>query len=68
MRATVDRPVRISGALFAIVIMSIVAIGLKVAEMLEQRPHLPACKGCGRSNVRIDATGSLCDDCRDGAA
>jgi hypothetical protein len=40
MRATVDRPVRISGALLAIAVLTIVAIIAKISELLEAR-HRP---------------------------
>ncbi len=45
MSATTERPIRIGGAILAIVVMSIVAAGLKLAELLERAPdsHCPAC-------------------------
>ena len=56
MRTTTDRPVRIGGALLAIVVMSIVAAGLKVAELLEHTPdsHCPA---CGRTRTTCTCWG-----------
>lgn len=48
--------------------VAIIAVVFKLAELLDERPHVRPCKGCGRTNLRIDPTGSLCDDCCDGAA
>lgn len=61
MSATTDRPVRTSGAVVAIIVMSIVAVGLKIAELLEHNPgdHCPA---CGRTRLACTCWGA------DGAA
>ena len=67
-RATVVVPIRPLPRYVSNVEVAIIAVVFKLAELLDERPHVRPCKGCGRTNLRIDPTGSLCDDCCDGAA
>ena len=55
--STTERPIRIGGALLAIVVMSIVAAGLKLAELLEHTPDT-YCPACGRTRTTCTCWGT----------